>query len=384
MNTTVNIPVLPGLGAINALKPQGLGQAAAPGQQGLLGFLGLILQNIGGAQNLSAQTEKIAAFLKNNPGDIAGLQNLLQTIAPDAPKDLLQKVSQLLGNITQEGIIDQAAKPALISDLAASLATDLQQAPTIETQIAVLLDEKPADIASQLNTLTPGSADETAPLDINILNALVEKVETFKDTGGNLAALKSEIITFLQQQGVSDDALTQYTAALAQQLRGTAGLPLPPGLQHAAQNSAADLRAPTILPPGLLKSGGHAFGEPDTGGTGGPLSFNTEETDILTLQPRGLDIAAKKAPPALIQSVQAAILPQAQSQPQSAKTALPLALSTINNLISSENSDGFGGFGGSVPRPFRYSTDAAANHPGGFGKSDQNRGLRLNEGPLQP
>lgn len=174
-----NIPALqiPGL-----VAPQG---AQAAGQQtpGLMGFLGLILNQADGQVLLP----------QNSPAPLPGLpgiQALAEKIAA-APDLAPQDKGTLLKILQQSGLSQISAapatpvKPGLTSDLSAAVALDTQQPSAPANPLA----EK---IAALLNQIEPGAGQPATP-------------ETLEN-------LKQEFIGLLQAQGVPAEKIAEYVA----------------------------------------------------------------------------------------------------------------------------------------------------------------------------
>lgn len=228
--------MMQGLGTGNILKSIGPG-ASAPGtggQQGLLGFLNLIMQGQGSTQNIGDLAARIAQLLKANPNDQAGLEKLVSSFSPNATPELSAKIAEALKAMGQQA--SQPVKPLLISDM-----TALQQEGSPEMQAADILGSN--QLADLLNQLQPGTADSSqlmqmlandAGLDDNILSALQAKFAELKMTNGEinkdvLVTFKADITAFLQDKGFDAATVQRYLTALAKTLRSQApeqiGLP---------------------------------------------------------------------------------------------------------------------------------------------------------------
>lgn len=245
MNLLNNMTMLQGLGTGNILKPAGLGASlpGAGGQQGLLGFLNLIMQSQGATQDIGDLAARIAQLLKTNPNDQAGLEKLVSAFSPEATPELAAKIAETLKAMNLQA--PQPAKPLLISDLSA-----LQQEGSPEMRAADILASNP--LADLLNQLQPGSGDTgllmqqllaaDAGLDDNILAALQAKFAELKLQKGEigkdaLVAFKADITAFLQDKGFDAATVQRYLAALAKTLRSQApeqaGMPAMPGQNEA-------------------------------------------------------------------------------------------------------------------------------------------------------
>ena len=291
-------------GVTNGLKsPAAQG---VPGQNGLMGFISMLMQNpvmtpagmtnpVAGATDLAA---KIAALMQQNGGkiDLAALQQMMSPEMAAAVAQQLQAQTNPIGAPTL--LAETPVGAGLTSDLSGQAAGTLQDASLMQ------------DLATQLNTLEPGAValPETGAAPLS---------ETPADT---LATVEDDMMaTLLALTGKTQDAplvspLAQQAASRTDALRTSTPADAMP------QNAG--------LTPGALS------GEPVVGDARGP-------------SPSTLEAALKNAPiivntPATTLTAQAAQA-QAQPQPQAPQNGmfngmLGASLGTLNSLMG-------GGFG---------------------------------------
>lgn len=185
-------------------------------QPGLMGFMNMLLNPLSGGQtagqsllgtvDAQALVEKIAASLNLDPSDPAALLEILRQAK-------LQDNGLAAEN--EVSLSDAAIKLTLTSDLAASVAADVQTAVDAKDgTTAADIDQ----LAKMLNEMEPGG--DAAPLDPGVLEQLKKLFESFIAESGTLnkeqlAQLKEQATAFLQSQGVPEADLNQYLTAVS-------------------------------------------------------------------------------------------------------------------------------------------------------------------------
>jgi flagellar hook-length control protein FliK len=253
--------------------------AKAQGQQGLADFLAFFIQQTSpvppatGAVPSTTETtpEQIAAQI--SPETIQALTakialadpKLAESLKDLSPQDFMAKIIALLQKGTPTAPT-QEIKPTLTSDLATLLATQVQEQPTPP---AVVADSAPAktdllkDIVKTLQGFQAadkktdavniaGDAPEAA-LDPALLAQLTDKIENFiktqnADTAGHgkadIAQLKTEILQFLKDNGLSEPVIKQYMTALTDSLTTQTVAADAPAPQETAQNNSSEQSLP--------------------------------------------------------------------------------------------------------------------------------------------
>jgi hypothetical protein len=266
LTTSLNISALGQTGNTNSL----LGKGVAAGQDGILAFLNLLAGQAESAQGGQDIAAKIAEILKQGQTDQPSLPALLQKLFPDASAEQIQQAIASLQATPGAEVDAKTVKPALTSDLSATLATDVQENPDILAQ----LREKFA--------------------------ALMDEGEVTPD---RLAHFRKEAIDFLKGQGVARADMDKYMVSLATDLgdkltvplAAQLGMPVPPQAVAAAQ-MPAQTNDETEVPAEMPADGAPAApGAEETAVVDTPAE---EMTGLDFLQQQIMQVAPEEAPEA--------------------------------------------------------------------------------------
>lgn len=282
---------------------------------------------------LQALTEKIAALLKAGDALPASLRNL-------SPDDLAAALAKIAPGAASS---DAAIEPSLVSDLAGSLATQIQEEKPEHPEKA---DIPLTELTDLLNALQPGAdagsevakilallqAQQPAP-GADILQQLKDKISALSLTTGELnkdvlVTFKADVLQSLQDKGMEPSDIERFLAKLAKFLR---------------KDDAPETENAAVTMP--LRHAATANQRPDAPDDNAPLSARMKdaapELHQTPEQPPASANRKNDAPPP--------VLPVQQAQPQAPapKTAGAAVITTamIDALAGNDGNFGSNGFG---------------------------------------